>query len=159
LNDSHTALANGFTYNGVHYTGDQAAIAQGDNFLSIIVPQIEASQAYKNNGAIIIWWDETEGGDDPSRKLEEIVISPLAKGNAYNNNILYTHSSDLLTMEELFGLGCVGGSCGANDLSDLFKAGAIPSAVPEIPTWAMMLLGFTGLGFAFRQSRRKVSFA
>jgi hypothetical protein len=24
-------------------------------------------------------------------------------------------------------------------------------------TWAMMLIGFAGLGFAFRQSRRKVS--
>jgi len=33
------------------------------------------------------------------------------------------------------------------------------SAVPEPATWAMMLLGFVGLGFAFRQSRRKVSFA
>jgi hypothetical protein len=33
------------------------------------------------------------------------------------------------------------------------------SAVPEPSTWAMMLLGFVGLGFAFRQSRRKVSFA
>jgi hypothetical protein len=32
-------------------------------------------------------------------------------------------------------------------------------AVPEPSTWAMMLLGFVGLGFAFRQSRRKVSFA
>jgi hypothetical protein len=32
-------------------------------------------------------------------------------------------------------------------------------AVPEPSTWAMMLLGFAGLGFAFRQSRRKVSFA
>jgi PEP-CTERM motif len=31
-------------------------------------------------------------------------------------------------------------------------------AVPEPSTWAMMLLGFVGLGFAFR-SRRKVSFA
>src|SRR5262249_43355800 len=50
-NDMHSALTNGFTYNGVHYTGDQAAIAQGDNFLSMIVPQIMASQAYKNNGA------------------------------------------------------------------------------------------------------------
>ena len=36
--------------------------------------------------------------------------------------------------------------------------GAI-SAVPEPSTWAMMLLGFAGLGFAFRQPRRKVSFA
>jgi len=31
--------------------------------------------------------------------------------------------------------------------------------VPEPSTWAMMLLGFLGLGFAFRRSRRKVSFA
>jgi hypothetical protein len=33
------------------------------------------------------------------------------------------------------------------------------SAVPEPSTWAMMLLGFAGLGFAFRQSRRKASMA
>jgi PEP-CTERM motif len=33
------------------------------------------------------------------------------------------------------------------------------SGVPEPGTWAMMLLGFLGLGFAFRQSRRKVSMA
>ena len=36
--------------------------------------------------------------------------------------------------------------------------GAINS-VPEPSTWAMMLIGFAGLGFAFRQQRRKVSFA
>jgi hypothetical protein len=33
------------------------------------------------------------------------------------------------------------------------------AAVPEPATWGMMLLGFVGLAFAFRQSRRKVSFA
>jgi hypothetical protein len=33
------------------------------------------------------------------------------------------------------------------------------AAVPEPSTWAMMLIGFAGLGFAFRQSRRRVSFA
>ena len=31
--------------------------------------------------------------------------------------------------------------------------------VPEPSTWAMMLLGFAGLGFAFRRSRRNVSSA
>jgi hypothetical protein len=35
----------------------------------------------------------------------------------------------------------------------------IATGVPEPATWGMMLLGFVGLGFAFRQSRRKVWFA
>jgi hypothetical protein len=36
---------------------------------------------------------------------------------------------------------------------------AAAGGVPEPSTWAMMLIGFAGLGVAFRQSRRKVSFA
>ena len=44
--------------------------------------------------------------------------------------------------------------------NDLFtEVLALPSPVPEPATWAMMLLGFVGLGFAFRQSRRTVSMA
>jgi hypothetical protein len=33
------------------------------------------------------------------------------------------------------------------------------SAVPEPTTWGMLLLGFVGLAFAFRNKRRKISFA
>ncbi len=88
-------------YHGSISPGDPANIAEGDNFLSMIVPEIEASQAYKNDGAIILWWDETEGGDDASHTIGEIVISPDAKGNAYTNNILYSHSSALRTVEEI----------------------------------------------------------
>jgi hypothetical protein len=142
-NDAHSTLTGGFTYNGVHYTGDSANIAQGDNFLAQIVPVIMASPAYQNNGVIIIWWDETEGGDGTSRTLTEIVISPLAKGNAYASSVVMNHSSDLKTMEEIFGLPAVnnpipasetnnfGGYnnvATANDLSDLFVPGVIPSA-------------------------------
>jgi probable HAF family extracellular repeat protein len=36
--------------------------------------------------------------------------------------------------------------------------GSLASTVPEPSTWAMVLLGFAGLGFAFRPSRRRVSF-
>ena len=61
--------------------------------------QIEASQAFKDNGEIVIWNDETEGDQTrdrpPASTSMEIIISPLAKGNAYTNDILYTHSSDL----------------------------------------------------------------
>jgi hypothetical protein len=127
-NTAHSSLPNGFTYNGTHYTGDQAAVAQGDHFLSILVPQIEASAAYQNNGVIIIWFDETEGGDTAAYTIPEIIISPLAKGNAFSSNLLYTHSSDLVTSEEIFGVGpCIRGACSANDLSLLFQPGAIGS--------------------------------
>jgi hypothetical protein len=51
-------------------------------------------------------------------------------------------------------------------LIDVLPASPIPAieltivaAVPEPSTWAMMLIGFAGLGFAFRQSRRRVSMA
>jgi hypothetical protein len=156
FNDMHSSLNTNFTYNGVTYTAntDQEAVALGDNFLSMIVPEIEASQAYKNNGAIVIWYDETENGDTSAQTLAEIVISPLAKGNAFNSTITYTHSSDLRTLEELFGVNAPGGGFlgdantpGTSDLSDLFKPGAI-IPVPEPSTWAMMLVGFAGLGAA-----------
>ena len=72
------------------------------------MPLIEASDAFKNNGEIVIWNDETEGDEDAGSTVgfegTEIVISPLAKGNAYTNNILYTHSSDLVTLQNIFGV-------------------------------------------------------
>jgi hypothetical protein len=131
-NDMHSGLSGGFNYRGTHYTGDQAAVAQGDNFLSIIVPEIMASRAYRHNGAIVIWYDESEGGDTSEYTLPAIVISKLAKGNAYESTLTYTHSSGLKSMEELFGVyGPDGGflgdanTPGTNDLSDLFKPGAL----------------------------------
>jgi hypothetical protein len=132
FNDMHSSLNTDFAYNGttwVHNT-DQQAIAIGDNFLSMIVPKIMASQAYKNNGVIVIWFDETEKGDSTSFTVPEIVISPLARGNAYNSTQAYTHSSDLKSMQELFGVFAPGGGFlgdantpGTNDLSDMFVPG------------------------------------
>ena len=89
------------------------------------------------------------------------MISSLAKGNGYTNNINYTHSSDLATMQEIFGIDpatgtpWIGDAANATDLSDLFVADAIAGAVPEPSTWAMMLLGFAGIGFmAYRRKSK-----
>jgi hypothetical protein len=131
-NDMHTALTGGFQGK----TGDEANIAQGDNFLSIIVPVIMASKAYQDNGSIIIWWDETEADgpndnpDDFAHTLGEIVISPLARphggGIPYASPVDFTHSSDLRTWEELFHLQTLlGDAVNASDLSDLFVPNAI----------------------------------
>jgi hypothetical protein len=134
-NDMHTSLRGGFM--GV--TGDAANIKQGDNFLSTIVPAIMASQAYKDNGAIIIWWDESEqdaSGDNPddlNHTIGEIVISPRAHANEgglpFASSVFLSHSSDLRTMQEIFHVTkpfFVGDSIHANDLSSLFADGAIP---------------------------------
>ena len=160
FNDMHSSLDTNFDYAGQTWTHntDQEAVALGDNFLSMIIPQIEASQAFKNNGVIVIWNDETEGDEDVGSTAgfdgAEIIISPLAKGNAFKDNILYTHSSDLVTLQNIFGVagggagGDLGGAGGANSLADLFKPGVIPSAIPEPSTWVMTGLGFAGLAGA-----------
>lgn len=140
-NDMHTQLSGGFTYNGIHYTGDAANIAQGDNFLRIVVPMILASDAYRHNGMIVIWNDETERQagadltpDDTHHSAMEIVISPLAKGHAYHNDaITYTHSSDVETLQQVFPIGPEQGhpflgqstqdAAGNRDYSDLFEDG------------------------------------
>jgi hypothetical protein len=56
--------------------------------------------------------------------------------------------------------GCrqVCGICGGGGTFDVFGP-AITVSVPEPSTWAMLLLGFAGLGFAFHRSRRKPAFA
>jgi hypothetical protein len=133
FNDMHTTLAGG--YRGL--TGDPAKIRQGDDFLSQIIPVIMASNAYKNHGAIIIWFDESEQdavGDNPddfNHTIAEIVISSRAHNNVdgfpYASPVFYTHSSDLRTMQEIFRVGpLLGDAANANDLSDLFKPGAVP---------------------------------
>lgn len=146
-NDMHTSLAGGFTYGGKHYTGDAANIAQGDNFLSMVIPQIMASRAYRDGGAIIIWMDETEEQDEKDKLTDDfhhtipaIVISPLAHpnigGKPYGSAVSYSHSSDLRTMQEIFHVGAEklasqpflgdANSARTNDLSDLFRPGAVP---------------------------------
>ena len=145
-NDMHTPLPVDFTYNGVTYqpgsnsVAAQEKIALGDNFLSIVVPEIMASQAYKNNGLIVIWNEETQAfqvGTTEGYYGTEIIISPLAKGNAYSSHIYYTHSSDLRTLQEIFGLGpsYLGGAAHAYDLRDLFQPGVIPPSLPAYVTF------------------------
>jgi hypothetical protein len=148
-NEMHTPLPGGYTYHDVHYSDDQSAVAAGDHCLSVLIPLIESSQAFKNNGVIIIWTDETEGGDTADFALPEVVISHLCKGNAYDSKVPVNRSSDLKTMQEIFQLGPyldpqipaseynIDGPGHFNkvpevhDLSDLFIPGTIPTGVPK----------------------------
>jgi len=136
FNDQHTALVNGFK----GQTGDAANILQGDNFLQIVIPEIMASKAYQDHGAIIIWWDEAEddgvandNADDLTHTIGEIVVSPDAHPNVgglpFASEVFLTHSSDVRTMQEIFHVTkpfFLGDAIHANDLSSLFEDGVIP---------------------------------
>jgi phosphatidylinositol-3-phosphatase len=139
-NEQHSSLSAGFA----GLTGDPSSIRSGDNTLSRLVPMIMSSQAYKDGGAIILWWDESESDGDPSDNqddfnttIPEIVISNMAHANEngvpYASVIPYTHSSDLRTMQEIFHVRAqgqsqwLGDAANATDLSDLFAPGVIPT--------------------------------
>jgi len=131
-NDQHSSLSTGF---GIYPAGDQAAIAAGDNFLARIVPLIMSSRAYQDGAAILLWWDESEGGDTAEFTIPFIVISKRAHenkaGRPFASAVEFSHSSFLRTMQEIFGVDVEGGfpflgaAAIANDLSDLFAPGAI----------------------------------
>jgi hypothetical protein len=155
-NDMHSALTGGFTYLGTHYTGDQAAVAQGDNFLSILIPELEGTTAFQNGTALIeIWFDESEGGDSSAFDIPEIMISKDAVGNAYNVTGTYTHSADLLTDEEIFQTNaCLLAACTSPDLRAAFINGAIPTTVPEPASLGLFAAGAAALGFISRRRKK-----
>ncbi len=95
-------------------------VAQGDTWLSRVIPTILRSAAYRSGGVIFITWDEAASGDGP---IGMIVLSPDARGHGYHNALPYTHSSTLRTVEEIFDLHpLLGESARAMDLRDLFKS-------------------------------------
>jgi phosphatidylinositol-3-phosphatase len=136
FNDQHTTLTNGYGGPaGSPLKTDAARIAQGDNFVARIVPLLMASQAYKDHGIIVLWWDESEGGDTSAFRLPFMVISSdvheNVDGTPFASSVEYSHSSFLRTMQEFFnvdpdhGFPWLGGAATASDLSALFKPGAV----------------------------------
>jgi phosphatidylinositol-3-phosphatase len=95
-------------------------ITQGDTWLSQQIPMIMSSQAYKDNGAIFLTWDESEGGENP---IGMIVLSPKAKGNGFKSTTKYFHSSMVRTVEEIFGLSpLLNDAAKQPNLGDLFTS-------------------------------------
>jgi len=110
------------------------AIKNGDSWLSVNVPKILNSQAYRSDGLLLITWDE--GTNDSDGPVGLIALSPYTKGHGYSNSIHYTHSSTLLTIEEIFGLTSatvapLGAAAMATDLSDLLISNSLPSPSPS----------------------------
>jgi hypothetical protein len=93
------------------------SVQNGDDWLSTALAPILASDAYQNGGIVFITWDEGAGSDGP---IGLIALSNDAKVG-YSNDIHYTHSSLLRTLQEIFAVTpLLGDATNATDLSDLF---------------------------------------
>jgi hypothetical protein len=126
--DMHGASGSGIagcdTYDG--------QIALGDAFIHSLVPQIMQSSAWNEGSAIVITWDEGNssagcckspagngGGNVPL-----IMITSQGPHHIVLSSIDYNHYSLLGTIESLWGLGCLGNTCGMGQeelLLPLFK--------------------------------------
>ena len=141
-----------------------------------------ASIVSSNGGGSVVWTASTtfNGSLDAfANGNVGIFCSSGVSGNTCGSSVVFDVKGSNLTLTNVNGnntdggtnlwfvvdvaiaagqLGCSnGGSAGSPCTGPV--AASLSSSVPEPATWGMMLIGFAGLGFAFRQSRRKVSFA
>ena len=99
-------------------------LANGDGWLAQEVPRITASAAFRDNGLLVIVWDEDDdsggitGTDDP---VPMFVLSPLAK-TSYPSPTRADHYSLLATIEDGLGLPRLGKAQQATPLADFFPA-------------------------------------
>jgi phosphatidylinositol-3-phosphatase len=95
-------------------------VTNGDRWLSRELPQILATDAYREGGAVFIVWDE--GNDDADEPLGLIALSPFAKPG-HSSSIPYSHGSLVRTMQDIFAVRpYLRDASRAKPLSDLFTS-------------------------------------
>ncbi|MGH7298005.1 MAG: alkaline phosphatase family protein [Polyangiaceae bacterium] len=98
-------------------TGDP--VNQGDTWLAATVPGILGSTAYATGGAVFIAWDFSPGAYDP---IGFIALSAHARPG-FAGSVPLTHSSTLLSLQEIFGLTPpLGDAANATDLAGMFTS-------------------------------------
>ena len=96
-------------------------IKNGDLWMAAELPKILGSQAWSNNGALFITWDEGSGGG-LNGPIGMLLLSPLAKGHGYVSTNRQDHASTRRTMQEIFGVRpLLQNAARATSLGDLFK--------------------------------------
>ena len=121
VNFSHFAadmqtLVPGFVWitPGLCHDGHDCSTAAGDQWLAQTVPLILATDAWRNDGLLLITWDE---GDDSANHVLTLAIQPnpveRASAKAYN------HYSLLATVEDRLGLRRLGKAAEVAAMTDL----------------------------------------
>ena len=95
------------------------SVATGDAFLKAFVPKITDSPAFANS-VLFITFDEGTSDIGGGGRVATVVVSPLTAAGS-TSGAAYNHYSILRTIEDAWGLGCIGQSCTAGDMGQFFK--------------------------------------
>jgi phospholipase C len=96
--------------------GHDCSTAVADSWLSQMVPAIQALNAWKDNGLLVITWDEGSGNDNT---VLTMFIRPNSK--AHQSDHSYDHYSLLATIEDQFRLPRLGQAAQATPMNDLLR--------------------------------------
>lgn len=99
------------------HDGHDCSSAVADSWMSQTVPAILASNAWQDNGVLLITWDE---GEDSANSVLTLVIrpDPLVHRSARP----YDHYSLLATIEDQLGVARLGQAAQATPMTDLLAA-------------------------------------
>lgn len=95
------------------------SVADGDAFLKGFVPKILNSAAWQDGGVLFIVWDEGTSNQGGGGHVPLIVVSSRVP-QGFRSSTPHNHYSLLRTVEDAWGLGCLGEACGANNLAEFF---------------------------------------
>jgi hypothetical protein len=120
-NQCHDQHGRGSSEMGTGCSVDANAIAQGDAAVSILIPAIKNSPAWKEgNNVIVLVWDENDYSSLPNQVLTTIETNYAKNGKT--SNVKYNHFSLLKTIETGFGLSHINHAADPNVklMTDLF---------------------------------------
>jgi len=106
------------TCNDGHDRGEDCSLPTADKWMAANVPTILKSHDFRHHGALIITFDESEGsdrrgccGNSSGGKIATVVVSPFVTRPGSHSSTPYNHYSVLRTVEDVFGLPCLGHAC------------------------------------------------
>lgn len=102
------------TPNLCHDTHD-CPVADGDRWLSTVVPEIQTSPAWAGDGVLFITWDEAEGSDSATNRVPALVVG--SRVAAARPAAPADHYGLLATMEDLLGVPRLGQAAQATPIA------------------------------------------
>ena len=94
-------------------------VSTGDAFLRAFVPRITSSPAFAGS-VLFITTDEGTTNTGGGGQVATIVASPMVHAG-FTSPAPYDHYSLLRTIEDSWGLGCLGQACAATDMAAFFR--------------------------------------